>query len=56
MRILICSFGYVGVLVTMVLGQQTSSTYLDIGGVFPLLTANGLVDPLGEGQQRQAGW
>ena len=53
MQILICFFG---VLVTMVIGQQQPpSTYLDIGGVFPLLTTSGTVDPLGEGQQRQAG-
>jgi len=33
--------------------QQQSITYLDIGGVFPLLTTAGAVDPVGV--MRQAG-
>ena len=35
--------------------QPTTTTYLDVGGVFPLLTAAGTVDPTGEGNMRQAG-
>ena len=38
---------------TMVIAQQPA--ILDIGGVFPLLTASGVVDPTSEGQMRQAG-
>ena len=40
-------------LVTMVVAQQQQPTTLDIGGVFPLLTTTGAVDPAGV--MRQAG-
>ena len=40
------------VCLTMVVAQQPT-TYLDIGGVFPLLTTGGAVDPAGV--MRQAG-
>ena len=41
------------ILVTMVLAQQQPAAFLDIGGVFPLLTTSGTVDPVGV--MRQAG-
>ena len=43
----------VSLLVTLVVAQQQPITYLDVGGIFPLLTTTGTVDPAGV--QRQAG-
>ena len=44
----------VSLFVTMVLAQQQpTTTYLDIGGVFPLLEANGAINAAGV--MRQAG-
>ena len=43
----------VSLLMTMVIAQQQPTTYLDVGGVFPLLTTSGTVDPAGV--MRQAG-
>ena len=47
-----CLLMVVSLLMTMVIAQQPI-TYLDVGGVFPLLTTTGAVDPAGV--QRQAG-
>ena len=44
-------FMMVSLLVTMVIAQTT--TYLDVGGIFPLLSVTGSVDPVGI--MRQAG-
>ena len=47
-------FLLISLLMTMVTAQQQQpTTYLDIGGVFPLLTTTGAVDPVGV--MRQAG-
>ena len=42
-------FMMVNLLVTMVIAQQQQqpTTYLDVGGIFPLLTTTGTVDPVG---------
>ena len=43
----------VSLLVAMVIAQQQPTTYLDIGGVFPLLEATGTINAAGI--MRQAG-